>query len=69
MYKGRIGKTYSEYIAGEQISMFENLDDYEDTGGELKKWQSTVTQETSSEERLVEELERTIPGSDPEQVT
>lgn len=29
MYKGRIGKTYSEYKASEQISIFENLDEYE----------------------------------------
>ena len=33
MYKGRVGRTYSEYIALEQVSMFENLDDYGDADG------------------------------------
>lgn len=27
-YKGKIGKTYGEYVAAEQLSIFENLEDY-----------------------------------------
>ena len=33
-YKGKIGKTYSEYVAAEQMSMFENLDDYSSSNEE-----------------------------------
>ena len=33
MYKGKVGRTYSEYIVLEQVSMFENLDDYGDSEG------------------------------------
>lgn len=70
MYKGRIGKTYSEYIAGEQISMFVNLDEYEDTGGELKRVrQSIVTEEMDSETKLAMEPKLTTMGSEPEPIT
>ncbi len=56
MYKGRIGKTYSEYIVGEQIGMFENLEDYEDAKGELK---------TGNDTALLQESQSETVGSNP----
>ncbi len=45
MYKGRVGRTYSEYIALEQVSMFENLDDYGDPEGAPVTGASSPTRE------------------------
>jgi len=32
MYAGHIGKTYSDYIAGEQMNLFEDLSSYNEQG-------------------------------------
>lgn len=36
-YKGKIGKTYGEYVAAEQLSMFENLEDYSSANDKSKE--------------------------------
>ena len=36
-YKGKIGKTYGEYVAAEQLSMFENLEDYSSANDNSKE--------------------------------
>lgn len=57
MYKGKIGKTYSEYIAGEQLTMFENLEDYEDSGGKLMRVRMSDSPDLSQSEAADENSE------------
>ena len=48
-YEGRIGNYYHDYVATEQISMFENLNEYEDgQNGEAQTATPSATEEMAS---------------------
>ena len=62
-YEGRIGNYYHDYVATEQISMFENLNEYEDgQNGEAQTATPSATEEMASTQDSPYQRTAPMPG-------